>query len=236
MRPASAPPRAVVFDFFGTLTTAVRRGPRHAVIARLLGCDPAAFFAELDRTFYLRAAGQYGDPIDGLRRVAYAAGGRPKLAELAYAVAARVDAVHADTALRPEAVSVLSRLRRGGTPVAVVSDCWYELPAFLPRLDIAPFLEGCVYSVQVGHCKPHPAMYLEACRQLRFDPDECLYVGDGGSRELSGAHEVGMAAVRLAAPDLAGHLVFGGDGDWSGPVVTSLTEVLAMVERTPAPV
>jgi putative hydrolase of the HAD superfamily len=224
-------PRAVVFDFFGTLTTAVRRGPRHADLARLLGCDPHAFFAELDRTFYLRAAGRYGDPIDGLRRVAYAAGGRPGLAELAYAAAARVDAVHADTVLRPEAVSVISRLRRRGIPVVVVSDCWYELPAFMPRLAVAPLLDGCVYSVQVGHCKPRPAMYLEACRQLRLDPDECLYVGDGGSRELSGASEVGMSAVRLAAPDLADHLTFRGDPGWSGPVVTSLTEVPAMVEH-----
>ncbi|HEV7896600.1 MAG TPA: HAD-IA family hydrolase [Planosporangium sp.] len=233
---AAASPRAVLFDFFGTLTTAVRRGPRHAVIARLLGCDPEAFFAELDRTFYLRAAGRYGEPIDGLRRVAYAAGGRPKLAELAYAVAARVDAVHADTALRPEAVRVLSRLRERGVPVVVVSDCWYELPAFAPQLAIGPFLEGCVYSVEVGHCKPHPAMYLQACRQLRLDPDECLYVGDGGSRELSGAREVGMSTVRMAAPDLAGHLVFRGDPEWCGPAITSLTEVVAMVERFPVAV
>jgi putative hydrolase of the HAD superfamily len=232
----AAAPRAVVFDFFGTLTTAVRRGPRHAVIARLLGCDPEAFSAELDRTFYLRAAGRYGQPIDALRRVAYAAGGRPGLAELTYAVAARVDAVRADTALRPDAVSVLSRLRRRGTPVAVVSDCWYELPAFLPRLEIAPFLAGRVYSVEVGHCKPDPAMYLEACRQLRLDPDRCLYVGDGGSSELSGAREVGMATVRLAAPDLAGHLVFRADSEWSGPVARSLTEVLTMLDGSPAPI
>ncbi|GII21302.1 HAD family hydrolase [Planosporangium mesophilum] len=237
MLPAPAPPRAVVCDFFGTLTTAVRRGPRHRVIARLLGCDPEAFFAELDRTFYLRAAGRYGDPIDGLRRVAYAAGGRPTLAELTYAVMARPEAVRADTVLRPEAVSVLTELRERGVPVVVASDCWYELPAFLPRLAVAPLLEGCVYSVEVGHCKPHPAMYLAACRQLRVEPDECLYVGDGGSRELSGAREVGMSAVRLAAPDLVNHLAFRGDPGWRGPVVTSLTEVLELIEqRVPTPV
>jgi putative hydrolase of the HAD superfamily len=228
-------PRAVVFDFFGTLTAAVRRGPRHAVIARQLGCDPAAFVAELDRTFYQRAAGRYGDPVHGLRRVAYAAGGRPDLAALTDAVAARVDAVHDDTVLRPEAVGVLSQLRRRGIPVAVLSDCWYELPAFLPRLEIAPLLDARVYSVEVGRCKPHPAMYREACRQLRVGPADCLYVGDGGSRELSGAGEAGMAAVRLAAPDLAGHLVFAGDPDFSGPAIRSLTDVLAIVGEVAGP-
>jgi putative hydrolase of the HAD superfamily len=224
----------VLFDFFGTLTTAVRRGPYHATIARVLRCDPDRFFAELDRTFYLRAAGRYGAPIDALRRVAYAAGGRPTLAELTHAAMARVEAVYADTALRPDAVPVLAELRRRGVPVAIVSDCWYELPAFLPRLPIAPYLEGCVYSLHVGRCKPHPAMYLEACRQLRVDPDDCLYIGDGGSRELTGAREVGMTAVRLAAPDLGGHLVFSSDSDWAGPVADSLTGALALVDREPA--
>jgi len=40
--------RAVVFDFFGTLTRPVRRGPEHLETARMLGCDPAAMIALLD--------------------------------------------------------------------------------------------------------------------------------------------------------------------------------------------
>jgi putative hydrolase of the HAD superfamily len=221
----------VLFDFFGTLTRAVRRGPGHAAIARSLGCDPETFFSELDRTFYPRAAGQYGPPIEALRRVAYAAGGRPGFAELADAAMARVAAVRADTVLRPETVPVLTELRQRRLPVALLSDCWYELPAFLPRSPIASLLNGCVYSVDVGHCKPHPAMYLEACRLLRIDPDECLYVGDGGSHELSGARDVGMATARLAAADLVGHLVFRHDTGWRGPVLGSLTDVPALAER-----
>jgi putative hydrolase of the HAD superfamily len=224
-------PRAVVFDFFGTLTTAVRRGPRHAAIARKLGCDPERFCAELDRTFYLRAAGRYGPPVEGLRRVAYAAGGRPGLAQLADAATDRIAAVRADTSLRPEAVPVLHALHWRGIPTAVVSDCWYELPAFFPLLPVAPLLTGTVYSIDVGQCKPHPAMYLEACRRLRVDPDECLYVGDGGSRELSGARAVGMTAVRLVAPDLDGHLAFHSDTDWDGPTARSLPQALALLDR-----
>jgi len=231
MYAVSPKPRAVVFDFFGTLTTACNRGPRHQAIARGLGCDPARFAAELDRTFYLRAAGRYGPPMEALRRVAHAAGGRPGYNQLADAAIDRVDAVRADVFLRTEAVSVLRDLSRRGIPAVVVSDCWYELPNFFPDLPIAPLLAGTVFSIDVGQCKPHPAMYLEACRRLRADPDECLYIGDGGSRELTGARDVGMLAVRLAAPDLAGHLAWHRETGWSGPAVATLADALTFLDR-----
>jgi putative hydrolase of the HAD superfamily len=147
------------------------------------------------------------------------------------ALAARVRAVAADTTLRRDAVPTLRALRQRGLRTAVVSDCGYELPEFLPRLPIAPLLDARIYSVHVGQRKPHPAMYLAACRALRVDPEECLYVGDGGSRELTGAAEVGMTAVRVAAPDLAGHLVFDAEPAWSGPTIGSLSEAVVLTGR-----
>src|SRR5690242_10939048 len=128
MYATSPRPRAVFFDFFGTLTRAVRRGPAHSTIARRLGVDPAELAAVLDRTFYARASGGYGNPREGLRRVVRSLGGRPREDVLAEAVVARIAAVRADTTLRPEAVPVLMRLRRDGVRTAIVSDCWYELP------------------------------------------------------------------------------------------------------------
>ena len=61
--------QAVVFDFFGTLTRSVRRGPQHAVIARTLGCDPDAVLSVLDRTFQIRARGHLGSAEATLRWV-----------------------------------------------------------------------------------------------------------------------------------------------------------------------
>jgi len=52
--------RAVIFDFFGTLTRSVTRGPQHADIARNLGCDPEVVRGVLDRTFRSRARGTFG--------------------------------------------------------------------------------------------------------------------------------------------------------------------------------
>jgi putative hydrolase of the HAD superfamily len=226
--------RAVLFDFFGTLTEAVHRGPAHVEIARSLGCDPAAYLDALDATFYARASGAFGTPASGLRRVLDALGVAATEAQLSAALDARVDAVRADCRLREDAVIVLAALRYARLHTAVVSDCCYELPAFFAELPVAPLIDARIFSVHVGRCKPHPAMYLTACASIGVEPYECVYVGDGGSRELSGARDVGMTAIRLAAPDLGGHLVFHPDIDWTGPQVRSLTEIPALLDRTPS--
>jgi putative hydrolase of the HAD superfamily len=225
------PYRAVLFDFFGTLTHAVRRGPAHASIARGLGCDPEAFLALLDATFQSRARGRYGPPAEMLRHLALALGARPSPEQLAAAVAARVTALRTDTRLRPEAVPVLRAARQRGMRTALVSDCTHELPRFLPALPVAPLLDACVYSVFVAACKPEPMIYLTACERLGVPPQRCLYVGDGGGRELSGARAVGMDAVRLDAPDLVDHLRFDPEIGWSGPAIRTLAEVPALLDR-----
>jgi putative hydrolase of the HAD superfamily len=225
--------RAVLFDFFGTLTGAVQRGRRHEAIAHTLGCAVEPLFDVLDRSFYLRASGALGDAEATLRWVCKQAGARPSDSALRAAVAARLDAVRADARLRAEAVGVLRALRRRRVRTAVVSDCTHELPAILARLPVAPLLDVQVFSVQVGRCKPDPVMYLTACERLGVAPRDCLYVGDGGSRELSGATRIGMTAVRLATPDLDGHLVFDPDTAWTGPAVTSLRGVVDLVTQPP---
>jgi len=223
--------RAVLFDFFGTLTEAVVRGPWHAAIARRLGCDPGELTAVLDRSFKARSRGVFGTPEATLRWVCDQLGADPPDERLRAALRARMAAVWADTQLRPDAVGTLAAVRRRGLRTAVVSDCGYELPAFLPELPVARLLEVWVFSVDVGECKPHPAMYRAACDRLGVAPDECVYVGDGGSCELTGAAAVGMYPVRLAAPDLAGHLVFAPDREFAGPVVESLTGLVRLLDR-----
>ena len=226
--------RAVVFDFFGTLTRSVQRGPQHAEIARNLGCDPDAVVDVLNRSFRARARGLFGSAEATLRWVSEQAGGRPEPAELKAAITARIEALRADTYLRPEAVTALYAVKRLGLSTALISDCTHELPAFLPSLPIAPLLDASIFSVEVGRCKPDPLIYLAACRELGVLPEECLYVGDGGSRELTGAAQAGMTAIRLAAPDLADHLVFDADAEFTGPAIGSLMEILGWIdERVP---
>ncbi|OJF15679.1 HAD family hydrolase [Couchioplanes caeruleus] len=225
--------QAVLFDFFGTLTRSVKRGPQHADIARALGCDPDAVLSVLDRTFQVRARGQLGSAEATLRWVTEQAGGSPLAAQVQAAVPARINALRADTQLRSDAESVLAAVKRRGLRTALISDCTHELPAFLPSMPIAPLLDVSVFSVEVGRCKPDPLIYLEACWRLQVAPEDCLYVGDGGSQELTGAAAVGMTPIRLSAPDLADHLVFNHDEDFAGPSVSSLSAIVDLLDRVP---
>ncbi|XVU24905.1 HAD family hydrolase [Actinoplanes sp. CA-054009] len=223
--------RAVVFDFFGTLTRSVQRGPQHAEIARALGADPEAVRGVLDRTFRARARGRYGSAEATLRWVIEQAGGRPLTDQVKAGVPARINALKADTRLRDDAVSALTAIKRRGLSTALISDCTHELPAFLPSLPVAPLLDATIYSVRLGICKPDPQIYQAACDELGVHPSECLYVGDGGSHELTGAAAVGMTPVRLAAPDLANHLTFDADTNFAGRTVRSLTEIVGLVDQ-----
>jgi putative hydrolase of the HAD superfamily len=230
------PLRAVIFDYFGTLTRAVRRGQIHRRMARHLGCDPDRWLDLLTRTYHLRATGQMGDPIAVLNWLASTLDANPGRRALHDVYAARLSAIRTDGPLRPEAVPVLRALRAHGVRTALVSNCWYELPLVLPTLPVAPLLDAHVFSVDVGRCKPDPAMYFAACARLAVTPEECLYIGDGDSHELTGAAAIGMTALRLAAPDLSGHLSFDPDVAFRGPSVISLQALIPLASRHPVPV
>jgi putative hydrolase of the HAD superfamily len=220
------PYSAVVFDFFGTLTRAMSRGPAHDRAALALGCDPAAFAGILDRTYRSRASGRYGDLPTTFRRIAEQLGRSPTSVQVAEAVRLKVRAIRDGIVLRTDAVRTLWTLRQAGLRTGLVSDCTAELPSLMGTLPVAGLLDTTVYSVQLGVTKPDPTLFLTACRTLGVHPRQCLYVGDGGSRELSGARAVGMTAVRLAAADLADHLVFDPDPDWTGASVPELSAVV----------
>jgi putative hydrolase of the HAD superfamily len=62
------------------------------------------------------------------------------------------------------------------------------------------------------------------------DPETCLYIGDGGSFELTGAQGVGMDAVCIRVPYEDGDDAHRVEAeDWSGPVISSLKDVISLV-------
>ena len=100
----------------------------------------------------------------------------------------------------PGTREALERIRQGYA-VAVISNSDGRIDAVLRRCEICDCFASMTDSGNVGHEKPHPAIFAAALREMNADPAESLYVGDVYSIDYVGARNAGMQAVLF---DVAG--------------------------------
>ena len=93
-------------------------------------------------------------------------------------------------------VRMLSDLKATGIKLALCSNCSADEVSGFFSSDLYKFFDLVILSYQVGVAKPDEKIYQLCCERLDVQPSECLYVGDGSSRELFGAQEVGMKPLR----------------------------------------
>jgi putative hydrolase of the HAD superfamily len=223
---------AVIFDLFGTLVDIFSLEEYRVFIkdmCAVLGVSPADFMSRWDEKADERALGQV--PVaEQLRVLCEGLGVEVTPERLERAVEMRVDFVRGVLVPRGDAASTLAALRERGLKVGVISDCSEEVVAAWPSTPLAPLVHEAVLSAAVGLKKPDPRVYELACERLGVTPEKCLFVGDGGSRELTGATAAGMEAVLIRVPGDAGDDAFRRDAEeWDGARVAALQEVLELV-------
>lgn len=226
------PIAAVIFDFFGTLTpsTPSRVWDEHAArSAAPLGIAAPAWRAALNASFAERVTGRLGDLPATFRALARRTGVDPGDEALAAACAARMAAQRELFVFRPDALDVLAEVRARGLRLGVLSDCTVELAETWPELPVSALVHARVLSCEAGRRKPDPALFRMIAAELGVSPPDCLYVGDGGGYELTGASGCGMRAVMLRAADWSDNETLTRDDDWAGPSVSSLTAVLTQL-------
>ena len=230
------PLRAVIFDFFGTLVPNFTVSGHKDVLrgmARALGAPTEGFLEHWLASFEQRATGVFPDVRSNIEAVCRIVGVLAADSQYETARRLRFDFEKQHTVPRPTAIQTLKSLRASGIKTGLISDCSTELPAIWPSTAFAALFDTAVFSCQVKMRKPNPEIYLHTCRLLEVEPTQCLYVGDGGSRELSGARAVGMMAVLLAAAEEQNnantHRVDG--EEWTGPRIYELQELLGMLKN-----
>ena len=219
---------AVVFDFFGTLTpvSSSEAWARNAAkLAALLGVPPAVLLQVLEDTFPERISGALGDVRQTMAALADRLGVRLSEEELTTVAESRRAIQESTFGLRPEALGVIGQLRSAGFGIGLVSDCTIELPDAWSRLPLAAVVDAPVFSCLEGTRKPDPRLFRKVAADLRTEPGQCLYIGDGGGRELTGASGIGMRAVLLAGPDWHAHRDHNRESGWTGRRIGSLTEL-----------
>jgi HAD superfamily hydrolase (TIGR01549 family) len=85
--------------------------------------------------------------------------------------------------------------------IAVISNADGRIDQVLTRCGIADCFRSITDSGNVGHEKPHPAIFAAALHEMKAEPSESLYVGDVYSVDYVGARNSGMGAVLF---DVAG--------------------------------
>jgi putative hydrolase of the HAD superfamily len=219
---------AVVFDFYGTLTPVSPSeawAGNAARLAAVMGVSPAGLIQVLDDSFPERISGALGGVRETMAAVAERLGVRLSQEQLDEAAQTRRAVQESMFELRPEALGVIGRLRSAGFRIGLVSDCTTELPDAWSRLPLASVVDAPVFSCVEGTRKPDPRLFRKAAADLGTEPGRCVYVGDGGGRELTGASSIGMRAVLLAGPDWHAHRDHNRESDWTGLRIGSLTEL-----------
>jgi putative hydrolase of the HAD superfamily len=221
---------AVVFDFYGTLTPvnpSEAWASNAARLAAVMGVRPEDLIRVLDDSFPERISGALGDVEQTMQAIGDRLGVQLTDEQLDEASRTRRAVQESMFALRPEALGVIGALRDRGLRIGLVSDCTSELPDAWPRLSLAAVVDAPVFSCVERTRKPDPRLFRAVAARLAVEPAACVYVGDGGGRELTGASGIGMRAVLLAGPDWQQHRDHRTEADWAGPRIGSLTDLVA---------
>ena len=186
-----SPFSALIFDCDGTLVDTA----------------PAHFFAitealklqghTMERDWYMARAGLTPDALLDAQEAAVAAAGKVLPLDRSTVFATYNDHFRAGLPLlrEVEAVASLARAWHGKVPMSVASNGRLaNVQASLRATGLLPLFDLIVSADDVARGKPAPDVFLEAARQMRVPPADCLVLEDS-DEGLHAARAAGMRAV-----------------------------------------
>ena len=230
---------AVIFDLFGTLVDNTefldlsRSEYNRALsnVAAALSIPEPDLLRLWSETVHERDAGLFPSMEKYFRHICREIGVKADARQIANAVELRLEYLRSVLTSRNHTVETLTELKASGYRLGLISDCSSEVPLLWPETPFAALLDGAIFSCEVKLTKPDPRIYRMVCDSLKVAPGKCLYVGDGGSGELTGAVEFGMDPVLIRAPY---DTVNGHREDWEGTRISELKQVLDLVRGQPS--
>ena len=190
--------RAVIFDMYETLVTQFESPLYYGTqIARDLGLAPEEFLPGWRKTEEARATGKltFEAVMDQLLRQhgLYTP-------DLHQQIVEKRTAIQSDcfSHLHPNILPMLTALKKNGIQIGLITNCFSEEAKLIRESVLFRFFDTPCLSYELGVRKPDHAIYHTCLKQLGLPAENCLYVGDGGSRELETARSLGMQAAQAA--------------------------------------
>lgn len=224
--------KVVLFDLFGTLVLSPPLdGYRRMVdsIAETLHLPADEFYEKWMTVNSQRLSGDFGSSEGDIEHVAGLFEVSMTASQMAEAMQVRRSAMHEWVKPKPGATEALDQLASSGIRLALVSDCVFDVPAVWPQTELAQYFDATVFSCEQKVRKPHPLMYETALKNLNVSTGEAVFVGDGGSNELQGAHGLGIDAFLLDDKPSYEEVLRVDVASWKGPSIGGLNEVLDVI-------
>lgn len=100
--------------------------------------------------------------------------------------------------LHQQIIPMLTALKEKGIKIGLITNCYFEEKDAIENSELFPFFDVVCMSCVLGMKKPDIKIFEKCMEDLGLKPEECLYVGDGGSLELETARSLGMHPMQAA--------------------------------------
>jgi len=225
--------KAVIFDLFGTLIDSFNSQEYKQILsemASLLALPEDSFYDLWTGSFNQRALGVFKTIEESFKFISNQLNKPVNVERIEQAVQIRLNYSKRTLVPRNDAIATITQLKSLGFKIGLISDCTYDIPLIWDKTSFSQHFDSVIFSCNVGIKKPDPKIYHLACRDLKVKPKNCLYIGDGSSRELSGALRVGMFPILIRSPSEKNSVRID-EENWDGLRIKSLSEILIYINR-----
>ena len=101
-------------------------------------------------------------------------------------------------AIPDDTIALLEELKKRGVRIGLITNTFSDERDLIRDSKLFPFFDAVRISYEEGIQKPDPRLYQSIIDEFGVTADQCLFVGDGGSRELFAARDIGMKAIQAS--------------------------------------
>lgn len=195
--------KAFIFDLFGTLVDSYSFKEYKNMLfnmSSILEMKPAKFINEWLDSYEMRILGKLKGSKENIEYICGKT--EKKVSEDRIKKAAKIRLNFERDALKPRKnyIRTLNKLIDLNYKLGLISDCEYEVVLLWKNTALCKIFDKPVFSSEIGIKKPDIKVYQIACKNLNVEPNQCIYVGDGSSNELTGAVKAGMKPIKIQVP------------------------------------
>ncbi len=224
--------KAIIFDLYGTLVPIFSRkvyDPVLVKMAKILNVSYQKFWKIKAETINDRSLGKLSaeEHIKEIGRRLNVSVNKTQMEKIS---AINNEFTRNSLIPKTEVLQGLNRLKCKGYLLGLITNCNNTVPMLYPNSPLAQYIDTPIFSCEEHIKKPSPRIYEIACERLNVKPEECIYVGDGSSEELTGASTVGMQPILIRTNLSDAYDPHRSDVEnWNGTTINEISELCNII-------